>query len=368
MKKSVLQSQFLVAIIFLLVTFFVSTASEAADDKVTIRYASGWPATHSTSKQIVEWQKRITDLTKGAVAFQNYWGGSLVKMKETIPAVKNGIADLGLGLSVYAPSYLPLSSVTDVPFITKNSYAQLNACKELFKTFKPFRDEYEKNNLVPVVWIASEPSLLGSKEEIAKLSDIKGKKIRVTGYLSQVISAVGASPIALSGSQVYEALERGTIDGYTGANLRYAAAMKFYEAAKYFVDPGFGTYVTINLVMNKKIWNKLSAESKEAFETASSEFETAQIEFMNQANIKNAHAFIDNGAIPLVWSKEDLEKIKKIGSPVVETAWIASLKKRELPAEEMLSQYKNLVEKYETNSPYKDSFKMCIELYKQRKK
>lgn len=368
MKRRYLASQVLVVIIFLFVTLFVSTSSEAADNKVTIRYASGWPATHSTSKQIVKWQKKITDLTKGEVTFQNYWGGSLVKMKETIPAVKNGIADLGLGLSVYAPSYLPLSSVTDVPFITKDSYAQLSACKELFKTFKPFRDEYEKNNLVPVAWIASEPSLLGAKENIGKLSDIKGKKIRVTGYLSQVISAVGASPIALSGSQVYEALERGTIDGYTGANLRYAAAMKFYEAAKYFVDPGFGTYVTINLVMNNKIWNKLSPANKKAFETAGDEFENAQIAAMNEANVKNANAFINNGAIPLIWSTLDLEKIKTVGGPAVETAWIASLNKRGLPAEKMLSQYKMLAKKYEANSPYKDPFKMCVEMYNQKKK
>ena len=75
MKRNALVSRILVAVMFLSVMLFASAAVMAGDKKITIRYASGWPATHSTSKLIVEWQKRIEDLTKGEVTFQNYWGG-----------------------------------------------------------------------------------------------------------------------------------------------------------------------------------------------------------------------------------------------------------------------------------------------------
>jgi TRAP-type C4-dicarboxylate transport system substrate-binding protein len=278
--------------------------------------------------------------------------------------VAKGLADLGLGLSVYAPAYLPLSSVSDIGFTTKDAYAHLHACKDLFETFAPYREEYEKNNLVPVAWIASEPTLLGSKNPIQGLSDMKGKKIRVTSYLANSIRALGGSPIALSGSEVYEALERGTIDAYTGANMRYAAAMKFYEAAKYFTDPGFGTYVTINLLMNRAVWSKMSDTCKAAFEKATGEFHDAQIHAINKANIKNAHAFVDNGAIPILLSKEELTRIRETAAPVVERAWIDDISKRNLPAEETLAKFKTLAKKYEPQSTYKDAFSLAVELYK----
>lgn len=89
---------------------------------------------------------------------------------------------------------------------------------------------------------------------------------------------------------------------------------------------------------------------------------------MNKANIKNAQTLIDGGGIPIVWPKEDLQKIETVGGPVVEKAWIKSLKDRGLPAEEMLSRYKGLVKKYETNSPYVNPFKICLKLYEQKKK
>ena len=177
------------------------------------------------------------------------------------------------------------------------------------------------------------------------------------------IRALGGSPIALSGSEVYEALERGTIDAYTGANMRYAAAMKFYEAAKYFTDPGFGTYVTINLLMNHAVWSKMSDNCKAAFEQATEEFHDAQIRAINQANVKNAHAFVDNGAVPIVLSEAELTRIRETAAPVVEQAWIEDISKRNLPAEETLAKFKALVKKYGPQSTYKDPFALAVELY-----
>jgi TRAP-type C4-dicarboxylate transport system substrate-binding protein len=80
----------------------------------------------------------------------------------------------------------------------------------------------------------AEPSLVASRTPIRHLADFKGKKLRIFASEFQKVAfqRLGASPIAMSPSDVLVAIQQGTLDGAT-AGITFLAGLKFQGAAKY---------------------------------------------------------------------------------------------------------------------------------------
>jgi TRAP-type C4-dicarboxylate transport system substrate-binding protein len=83
----------------------------------------------------------------------------------------------------------------------------------------------------------AEPSLVAARAPIRHLADFKGKKIRIFASDFQRIAfqRLGASPIAMSPSDVLVAIQQGTLDGAT-AGITFLAGLKFQGAAKYVTN------------------------------------------------------------------------------------------------------------------------------------
>ena len=79
----------------------------------------------------------------------------------------------------------------------------------------------------------AEPSLVATRTPIRHLADFKGKKLRIFASDFQRIAfqRLGASPIAMSPSDVLVAIQQGTLDGAT-AGITFLAGLKFQGAAK----------------------------------------------------------------------------------------------------------------------------------------
>ena len=96
------------------------------------------------------------------------------------------------------------------------------------------------------------------RKEMNSADDFKGLKMRIPGMGGDVLAKMGASPVSLPGSQIYENLVSGAIDATEWVGPWNDSFMKFYEAAKYYYWPGFhepGTMESFGL--NKAWWDKL---------------------------------------------------------------------------------------------------------------
>jgi TRAP-type C4-dicarboxylate transport system substrate-binding protein len=104
--------------------------------------------------------------------------------------------------------------------------------------------------------------LFTRQKPVRTLEDLRGLTIRAPSPLqSQALEAMGARPVSLPGPEIYDAVERGVIDGYKLANsatrvfdlgqtTRYRTACHCYTGA--FI-----------LVMNPKAWDRLSPQQQE---------------------------------------------------------------------------------------------------------
>jgi tripartite ATP-independent transporter DctP family solute receptor len=108
--------------------------------------------------------------------------------------------------------------------------------------------------------------LTNSKREIRTPADLKGMKLRVPGgdVFVKFFRVFGADPVAMSFSELFTALQQGTVDGQeNGFDL--ITANKFYEVQK-FVTAWNYIYGSFALVINKGVWDKFDDNTKKLFQ------------------------------------------------------------------------------------------------------
>ncbi len=126
------------------------------------------------------------------------------------------------------------------------------------------------------------------RKEINSADDLKGLKMRIPGLGGDVMAKLGASPVSLPGSQIYENLMSGAIDATEWVGPWNDSYMKFYEAAKYYYFPGMHEPASMLAVgMNKSWWDGLS-KTDQALITAAAHQENDRM--MSEYNAKNGAA------------------------------------------------------------------------------
>ncbi len=113
--------------------------------------------------------------------------------------------------------------------------------------------------------------LTNSKRPVTTPEDIKNLKIRVPGsavYMN-VFNALGASPTSMSWSEVFTAIQQGTIDGQeNGCSITKSAKMD--EIQDYMTIWNY-SYENDLFVANTKIWESLEENTRELLQTCATE-------------------------------------------------------------------------------------------------
>lgn len=105
--------------------------------------------------------------------------------------------------------------------------------------------------------------ITNSKREVHSPADTKGLKIRVPGgeVYMKFFRALGADPVAMSWSEVFTAIQQGTIDGQENG-LSITKSAKMDEIQKYLTLWNY-TYENDLFIANTKVWDSLEPEIQE---------------------------------------------------------------------------------------------------------
>ena len=101
------------------------------------------------------------------------------------------------------------------------------------------------------------------RKELNTPDDLKGVKMRIGGFAGAVIQKVGMLPLQLAGSEIYPALEKGTIDAAEWIGPYDDEKLGFYKVAKFYYYPGWweGGAMT-HIHVNKEKWEELPKSYK----------------------------------------------------------------------------------------------------------
>jgi TRAP-type C4-dicarboxylate transport system substrate-binding protein len=181
------------------------------------------------------------------------------KPPELYRQVVQGITDMAFTLPGYTSADFPMMALTELPGTADNAD---DGTRKLWKNFEKFLSLDFKESKVLMLWNSDTASLMSKSKPIRTLEDLKGMKIRTpSAAQSAQLEALGATPIDMPVTQIYNNLDRGVIDA-TMIPMSAALDFKLIEVAKYFtVDAPLGRSPFL-LAMNKDRYAKLPADVK----------------------------------------------------------------------------------------------------------
>ena len=98
------------------------------------------------------------------------------------------------------------------------------------------------------------------KKEINSLDDLKGLIMRIPGQGGDVLRALGGSAETLSGGEIYQALQTGTIQATEWVGPWNDYYLGFHKEAPYYYGPGFhepGASLAVGI--NRSVWDGLTS-------------------------------------------------------------------------------------------------------------
>jgi TRAP-type mannitol/chloroaromatic compound transport system substrate-binding protein len=99
---------------------------------------------------------------------------------------------------------------------------------------------------------------------------MKGLKFRIGGFAGKVIERMGGVPQNIPGGEIYQALEKGTIDAAEWVGPYDDEKLGFNKVAPNYAYPGWWEGgPQVDLFINRKAYDSLSAEYKAIVEAAS---------------------------------------------------------------------------------------------------
>jgi C4-dicarboxylate-binding protein DctP len=157
---------------------------------------------------------------------------------------------------------IPAADVFEIPFLFQD-----------LSSFKKFLDagagelldkEFQKKEAKTLFWVDyGYIQFFNNKHPLTKPDDFKGLKMRTfSSGDAETLKVLGAAPVVLSSSEMYLAMQRGTVDGGT-TGMPAAVSRKLQEVQKFMT---IANYTTAEFLVqaNLKWWEKLPQDQKEA--------------------------------------------------------------------------------------------------------
>lgn len=328
------------------------SVSAAAEKPITLKFAHQNPPKGRTTVKVIDpYIKMLEKATKGRLKIVSYPAQSLLKAKEVVTGIETGIADMTWAPLGYFTGRFPLTMVMMLPFIAhENAGKNSLVLQELYETVPEIKREFK--NLKVLFFHASDAyHIATSKKPIRNLDDLKGMKLRIMGaYPIKAAKLLGVSPLFMPMPAIYEAGEKGVLDG---AALPWAAVATFnqYEVFPYWTDVKLWI-ATFVMVMNIDKWNSLPPDIQKGIMSVSGmkvaewggnagwgpDVKDETLAKARKAGKKQEKISLDPG---------EFEKWRKIAGEPIWNTWVKEMNKKGLPGQKVLDAAKRLVKKYE---------------------
>ena len=198
------------------------------------------------------WMKFIEDVNKkakGELEIVYVGGPEAIPGFKQFEALRNGVVDMIYGCESYYGRQVTGAAYTHL--------GRSDPIKERENGYYDLRvDLFKKHNIYYLgrpefgVWFN-----IFTNKAVKRPQELKGQKIRVSATYEPFVKRLGAVPVTIPGSDIYTALERGTIDGYAWSILGNVQS-GWVDVCKYILEPRI-YQMNIEALINLKTWQKL---------------------------------------------------------------------------------------------------------------
>ena len=242
-----------------------------AQANIRWRLASSFPKALDTIFGAAdEFAKQVSAMTGGKFQITTHAGGELMPAFGVLDGVGNGTVECGHTAPYYFFGKDPTFALDcAIPFGLNSR--QMTAWMFEGNGLKLTREFYAKVNIVNFPMGNTGAQMGGFfRKEIKSVADMKGLKMRIGGFGGKVLERIGSIPQNIPGGEIYQALEKGTIDAAEWVGPYDDFKLGLHKVAPHYHYPGWWEGgPQLSLYVNQKAYDALTPEYKAIINNAS---------------------------------------------------------------------------------------------------
>ena len=283
----------------------------------TIRFGHLNNTDHPISAGVKKFAEIVAAKSGGKLQVKEFPSNQLGTEQQQTSALQGGVQEMQSPASTSLVGIVKDYGVMDFPF-SVGTYAQAFALVDGPLGTALLEKLPEKGLVGLAYWDLGFRNVTNSKRPVTKHEDLQGLKLRVipNPVFLETFSALKASPVPISFSELYTALETKTVDGQENP-FAVIRSNKFAEVQKY-VSATNHVYGANVILVSKKFWDKLSATEQKILREAAVEARDYQRKISVEAAQKAVGELQAAGMQFNELSPAEQERMRQVVQPTVD--------------------------------------------------
>ena len=316
---------------------FAPTSADAAEvEGPKVKWlVSLWGARRGFTEGVEGLKAYLDEKTDGNFELDLQYGGVLSDPKENIDGLQLGAFEAATVCPFYHPDKTPASMGLSQAFLPLPSFeVQYKVYGEYLK-HPAVKAEWDKWNSTPIMSaLMPNYEIMGNGDAPASLADWSGIRLNASGGHAALMEAIGAVPSTMPAPDLYNALERGVINGIVYPYTYAFVAYRFHELSTWVSDAwNLGT-IQCTVAANTDAYNALPDQYKTLLAEAVVPAYQHQINAYGEIDAANEKEFQARGLkrIPLT---DDIKAALDAAVAPSWQKWIDDVTANGLPGQEL---------------------------------
>jgi TRAP-type C4-dicarboxylate transport system substrate-binding protein len=297
-------------------------AQEVQGPKINWKY-NVWGKRRAFTEGVETLAQIVSDKTGGNFKIKIYYGDQLGGKKQNLDNLKAGVLDMAQICSSYHPGKNPALTVLNLPFLPiKNPDVEAEVHEAVYQHPIVKKQLMEKWNVFALMSsLLPQYEFLGKGDPPMNLDGFKGMSVRALGGLGDAMEKLGARKNTVTATEVYTAIDRGTVNAVSFPFTYAHVAYKIDEVADWYTTNLSPGTVDCPTVVSLDSWNALPKQYQDLIiETKKPAYKALKAAY-KKADEKNLPKFAAQMQA-IEYSDEQLAKFREVGGAPVWHDWV----------------------------------------------
>jgi len=299
----------------------------AAAQKVEWKFST-WGKQRAFTKGIEVLAEKVEKGSGGNFTIRIGYAETFSKDRENLDSIKLKAIDASHFCNFYHPGKNPSFMVFSLPFLPLGDWdVSVKARNTLFKNPALVADMDNWDAVAYASTLLPQYEFLGKGAPPTTLAAWKGKRVRAGGGLGDAMEVLGAIKTTTTATEVYTAMERGTMDAASFPFTYAQVAYKIHEVSDWYTANMSPGTAECPIVFSKSSWAKLPAQYQKLLNDAKAEVDRAQVEAYETIDKKNL-PMLQAKLKPVTYSAAQLAEFQRVAGKPVWDKWVEENKGR----------------------------------------
>ncbi len=286
-------------------TYTNSTETQGKSNEIVVKVSNGAAeSSPGVQAQLSVFAPMVEENSNGRIGVEVYSAAQLGDDTTATEMVVAGQLEINNTSTAPLVGYVPELAIFDIPFLFEDE-AEADAILAS-EVGDYLNEKLEEKGIVNLAWNENGfRELTNSKREVATVADVSGLKIRTmeNEFHQELWNSLGATATPMSSSELYTALEQGTVDGEENPIANFYA-YQFQEVQDYITMTNH-IYSPFLFDMSKQIWDTYDEETQQVLSEAAAAFGEEEKRINREAAETDLQSCIDDYGITVTYLTDD---------------------------------------------------------------